>query len=376
MIWSILQVALILGVPYLSNRLTDYAHSSFLSPVVLCYATGIVLRNFTSFPVDEPLATNLYEGSIILAIPLLLFSADLMQTLKYAGKSLLSFLVCVLCGIFCVALAAAVYASKIPMIWIMSGMIVGIYTGGTPNAQAIAIALEASDETIVLVNGADTLIGATFLIFLTSAAPVVYARFLPKFQKKDLHDEMSMGGKDKLVLSQTFKGAGLALVIVGVSVGLTLLAYGNLTDQSSTFLILILTTLSIGASFSKKIRSWQGTFMVGEYLLLVFCVAVGMCADLVKIINTGLDTLGFYALSFFLTVILHVFFARLLKIDRDTVLITSTAAFYGPVFIGQIATTLNNRSLIFTGIALSIFGLAIGNYVGIGFSYLIQYWLG
>jgi uncharacterized membrane protein len=160
-----------------------------------------------------------------------------------------------------------------------------------------------------------------------------------------------------------------------MSAGLTFLIYGGFPEQSFTFSILALTTFSILTSFSPTIRRWRGTFLTGEYLLLVFCVAVGMSADLVEILQTGLDILGFYAISFFGTVLLHIFFSRLLKIDRDTVLITSTAAFYGPVFIGQIATTLNNRSLIFTGIALSIFGLAIGNYVGIGVAYLLEYLL-
>lgn len=376
MIWVILHIAIILGVPFLSQKVDAMTKTGLLSPVVLCYATGIVLRNFTPFPVNEPLAIQFYEGSIILAIPLLLFSADLVQTIRFAGKSLLSFMVCVLCGIFSVGLATFLYSAKIPLIWIMSGMIVGIYTGGTPNAQAIALALEASEDTIVLVNGADTVIGAFFLLFLTSAAPVLYARWLPRFDKEKAGGLLSQLSGNELALKDMLRGSGLTLLIVGLSVGLTLLIYGNLNNQSNTFLILMLTTLSILSSFSKKIRSWRGTFPMGEYLLLVFCVAVGMCANLVEILNSGLDILGFYAVSFFLTVILHIIISRWLKIDRDTVLITSTAAFYGPVFIGQIATTLNNRSLIVTGIALSIFGLAIGNYVGIGFSYLIQYLIG
>ncbi len=376
MIWTILQILIILGVPYLSNRLAAISKSSILSPVVLCYATGIALRNVTSFPVDESLAETLFGGSIILAIPLLLFSADLVQTIKYAGKSLVSFLVCVLCGIICVSIAAFLYTTKIPLIWIMSGMIIGIYTGGTPNAQAIAIALEASEDTMVLVYGADTLIGAFFLIFLTSFAPMLYARVLPKFQKApSTAAPLKLEVSDQWVPNETFKGIGLAILIVGICVGITYLLYGGLPEQSNTFLILALTTFSIIGSFSPTIRNWRGTFLTGEYLLLIFCVAVGMCADLVVILNTGLNTLGFYALSFFGTVLLHIFFSRLLKIDRDTVLITSTAAFYGPVFIGQIATTINNRSLIFTGIALSIFGLAIGNYVGIGMAFLLEYFL-
>jgi len=311
-----------------------------------------------------------------LAIPLLLFSADLVQTIRYTGKSLLSYLICVLCGIFSVGLAAFLYAGKIPLLWIVSGMVVGIFTGGTPNGNAIAFALEATEDTITLVNGADTVIGAFFLIFLTSAAPVLYARWLPKFEKDKNAGIPDQSSDTSLIFKDMLRGAGLTVLIVGLSVGLTLLIYGSLNEQNTTFLILMLTTLSIISSFSKTIRSWQGTFPMGEYLLLVFCVAVGMCADLVKILNTGAAVLGFYAFSFFFTVILHILISRWQKIDRDTVLITSTAAFYGPVFIGQIATTINNRSLIVTGIALSIFGLAIGNYVGIGFSYLIQYLIG
>ncbi len=375
MILSLIHIIIILGVPYLSQKFSAYAKSSILSPVVLCYATGIILRNLTSFPVDEILANSLLEASIILAIPLLLFSADLMQTIRYAGKSLLSYIICVVSGILCVGFSAFLYTSKIPLVWIISGMVVGIFTGGTPNANAIAIALEAEDA-VILVNGADTLVGGLFLIFLTSAAPLLYAKVLPKFDKSKLSEGMTVMEKDQIIFKDLLKGIALAIMVVGLSAGITYLVYGSLGKESNTFLILMLTSLSIIASLSKTIRSWKGTFLAGEYLLLVFCVVVGMLANMVEIINTGLDILGFYCLAFFMTVVLHIFISRLFKIDRDTVLISSTAAFYGPVFIGQIATTINNRSLIFTGMALSIFGLAIGNYVGIGVYYLILNWLG
>ena len=46
-------------------------------------------------------------------------------------------------------------------------------------------------------------------------------------------------------------------------------------------------------------------------------------------------------------------------------MIAGTAAIYGPVFIGQIASTIDNRSLVFPGIALGLLGIAMGNYVGI-----------
>jgi len=64
--------------------------------------------------------------------------------------------------------------------------------------------------------------------------------------------------------------------------------------------------------------------------------------------------------------------AALFRIDRDTFLFTSVAALYGPPFIGQMASITNNRQLIFSGIAMGLLGYAIGNYLGIGWAYLLQ----
>ena len=54
------------------------------------------------------------------------------------------------------------------------------------------------------------------------------------------------------------------------------------------------------------------------------------------------------------------------------VMITSTAAIYGPVFVGQIASAIGNKKLIFTGIALGLLGFAVGNYLGIGLAYILK----
>jgi len=54
-------------------------------------------------------------------------------------------------------------------------------------------------------------------------------------------------------------------------------------------------------------------------------------------------------------------------------MITSTAALYGPAFIGQIASVINNRQLVFSGMATSLVGLAMGNYIGVGVANLLRY---
>ena len=62
-----------------------------------------------------------------------------------------------------------------------------------------------------------------------------------------------------------------------------------------------------------------------------------------------------------------------MRIDRDTVLITSTASIFGPAFVGQIAQVLGNRHIVFGGMATGLVGYAIGNYLGIGVAYLVNF---
>ena len=134
----------------------------------------------------------------------------------------------------------------------------------------------------------------------------------------------------------------------------------------------MLTTLSILAATRKGISQLSGTFETGEYFLLIFCIALGMLADFGDIAASGLDILTYSALTLICTILLHFGLSYWFKIDRDTVMITSTAAIYGPVFVGQIASAIGNKKLIFTGIALGLLGFAIGNYLGIGLAYILK----
>ena len=62
-----------------------------------------------------------------------------------------------------------------------------------------------------------------------------------------------------------------------------------------------------------------------------------------------------------------------LAIDRDTLMVASTAAFFGPVFVAQVAAAIRNPSLLAPGIAVGLLGFAIGNYLGLGVAYLMQW---
>ena len=365
----ILQVVLICIFPYFAKKISQKT-VAWLSPVVLCYTLGIVLANLSFFEVNEPVANYFTQGTILLAIPFLLYSTDLSSWLKDFQWMVLAFLLCVFSGIIGTCFTGWYFQDTMNQSWLIAGMIAAIFSGGIPNMQAVGMALEADSSTIVLLNAADIFIGGMYLLFLTSLASRFLSLFLEDFKVGNLRmSNKNLLNSKNISYNNLAKGIGVALLIMGISVGASFLIYGEL---AATLIILSLTTLSIVASKLSFIQTMEGTFEVGDYLLLMFCVAVGMLANFTNIIENGGPLILFLTVAWVITVSLHWLLCYLFKIDKDTTLIASTAAIYGPVFIGQIASTIGNRRLVFPGIALGLLGIALGNYVGISVAWLMR----
>lgn len=372
MLWKVLQLFIIIIMPYVGMVLHKKSFfKSWMSPVVFCYGIGIIISNFHLIPLDEQLSTSVTEVTIVIAIPLLLFSTQVLKWLKYTGKGLLSFLFCIVSALMGTMLAFYFFHDTLPDAWRLSGMLVGIYTGGTPNMQAIGIALKASQETIILVNAADLLMGGAYLIFLTTIAHRTLKGFLPDFDESSIQNHENLIQKPKTFnVKDSSKGIGLSIGIVGLSMAVPWLLEGSVDNIA--LIILCLTSFSILIAFIPTVQRLESTFETGDYLLLMFCVALGLLADFATIFREGGAMLVYSAVALFSTILIHLLFARLFKIDRDTFIVTSAAGIYGPVFIGQIASTIGNRKLVFTGITLGLLGYAIGNYLGIALANVLK----
>lgn len=378
MIWMILQLAGILFFPSLAIQIARRVDKSWLSPVIICYGVGIILANLPGISLDEALNIQVSEGSIILAIPLLLFSTRLLLWIRLAGPAVLSFGLAVIAATISTVSTAIWWNGQIEAPEKLAGMLSGLYTGGTPNMQAVGLALDAPSEYIVLINGADIILGGAWLVFLISFAPLVIGKFFPPFQEKEQEEghELLMGQPFNLMdnIANLILGLIFSIGVAAAAAGLTFLLFGDL-GKNIAFLLLSLTTLSLALSFIPFIRELPGTMKLGEYLLLVFSLAIGLQAKLGLLAESGAMVFLFCLGAKIAAILLHMFLARLFGIDRDTYLITSTSALYGPVFVPQVASVLKNNQLVFAGIATGLLGYAIGNYLGIGIGTLLGYWL-
>lgn len=363
-----------------------------IGPVILCYAVGMVVG--AVLPGSEGVTAAqdaLTSGAVALALPLLLFSMNVRDWSRLAGKATLSMVLAVFSVLVVVVVGFMFIRGSIPEAWQLGGMAVGLYTGGTPNLAALRTALGVDADLYVTMHTYDAVIGLFYILFAVSLARPLFRRFLPRFVgggtdpagetavalEGGLGEHLatdSLTAYDNMlrrpVLQPLLGAFGVSVLIVGSSVGLAELFPEELGDAVT---ILAITALAVGASFVPKVRLIPRTFPAGMYLIYVFCVAVGSMADfreLVRHANVGL--LGFVVFSVFGALFLHAVLARLFKIDVDTVIITSVSAICSPPFVPVVAQALRNPHVILSGLYTGIIGYAIGNFLGVAVAYFLR----
>jgi uncharacterized membrane protein len=312
---------------------------------------------------------------IPLAIPLLLFSLDLRKWLKLAKGAVISLILAMVSLFVSVFVGFYLFAGSIPESWKVAGMLVGVYTGGTPNLAAIGTALNVSPNIFVLTHTYDLIIGALALLFLMTIAQRMFHTFLPKFQVVHKAENAYQIGDEaddienfdplfkRKAIPDVLKALGISVIIFAIGGGLSLLV----PKPSDTIVaILSITTFGLLASLIKPISRLRNSFQLGMYLIIAFSLVVSSMANLTNMFQIEFLQLFLYVLFVvFGSIIIHVGLASIFKLDADTTIISITALTYSPPFVPAVASALKNKDLIITGLTIGILGYAFGTYLGV-----------
>ena len=391
-------------------------HSNFLNrlgAVVLAYLFGLIIGNIGLLPKASPELSKLLGAStaipkteiqkyldngqisasdftanqiagvqdtfmtviILIAIPLLVFSLNIRKWLKLAKGAVLSMVLAIFSLLVAIFSGYYFWGHAIPEGWKVAGMLVGVYTGGTPNLAAIGTALGVNPNIFILTHTYDLIVGSLCLLFLMTIAQRVFHIFLPKFQvvhkaenMLHLNDEQDeMENFDPLFkrksIPDLLKAFGLSVLIVAIGGGLSMLVPKSAETMVA---ILTITTLGLAASMVKPINKLRNSFQLGMYLIIIFSLVVSSMANLTNMFQIEFLQLFIFVLwVVFGSIAIHVGLAALFKIDADTTIISITALTYSPPFVPPVAGALKNKEIIITGLTIGILGYAFGTYLGV-----------
>jgi uncharacterized membrane protein len=359
-----------LGILYLCHR---FPLLNKLGAIFIAYIIGVIIGNIGILPEESSKVQDLTTMlTIPLAIPLLLFSTNIKEWGKLAKVTFLSFLFGVIAVVITVIAGFFIFKSHgLVDTWKISGMLIGVYTGGTPNLAALKLMLDVDTETYLLTHTYDMAVSVVYLAFLMTIGQRFFHSFLRPFGHKDDKaktnefegsSESYKGMLSRKVFLPLLSAIGIAVLIFAIGGGLSMLVEEN---QQMIVVILTITTLSIFASLIKYVNAIRKTFEAGMYLILIFSIVVASMADISRFSEISVGLLGFISLAVFGSLFIHMIISKIFKIDADTMMITSTSLICSPLFVPVIAAAIGNKRVIVSGLTVGIIGYAIGNYLGL-----------
>lgn len=367
------------GVVWLCRR---YRPLGQLGPIMVLYAIGMVIGNLPFIPTEIATLQEFLPNVLIpLAIPMMLYGCTFSR-----GEARLQCKI-VASGFLATCIAVTIgyvlFGRNIEQGAEVGGIITGMYTGGTLNAAALQTIFKINSETFVLINSYDIIISFTYFVFLFSVGIKLFRRLYgekPQTQvsfdnkPQDAANTPEPNPYRRLFTReggrQLLQMLGLTAVVVAVSAGVALL----FAEQwFMVIFILLITTLGVACSFVKRVRDMDLSYDVGMYLIYIFSLTIASMADFSNLdLRGGINQLAFMLVAVFLSLLLHAIGCRVLRVDADSMMISSVAFINSPPFVPMASAAMRNKRALVTGLGAGIVGYAAGNHIGVLMVHLLQ----
>jgi len=352
--------------------------------IIIAYILGCSLGLVGLIPDNEEthaLQTAVASGAIPFAIPLLLFSADIKSWTKLAPPFIKSTIGGLLGCALSVVIGFLLFGRNNAELYSsIGGMLTGLYTGGNANLASLKIALNVDDTIYILVSAYSTVASAIYLFFVVIAGKKTLKTILPDFANSHNHDDYKItieNHENELFLGlfrrDNLPNIGWALlltvIIIAIGAGIALLFP---RDMFQSVFILSISLLSVLASTHKRVRAIKRTFELGTFFILIFSVAVASQVSFKVLSNVDTNIFLFTTFVTICTLVFHVLINAILRVDTDTTLTTSISLICSPPFAPVMGGVLHNKAVIGPGIAVGLFGYAVGTYFGFAIAKLIM----
>ena len=389
MIVTVLQLIAVFAVPLLILRQREKGLVRTFGTIAMAYFWGIVLSLAVflcrKLGLDIRLNADVGQiGSYVcigLAIPLLMFGANLADVRRLAKPVLTSFALLIVSVSGVVLLFGRTLGASFPWGKELAAMAAGMYTGGSPNFNAIGVILGVPGDAIAIGNLSDMIVGTIFYIFILTLAKPLCAKLLDRRARSGEYMRKPGGAEnmDALEWNGFHRGIvrnlllSLGCVLVGAVIGFIVwkVKGGALTDPLVPAVMIAGTVLGLALSFVPSVREVRENAAAGHYLILVFSFALASSLDLETIRGSLLHTLALLALITVCSFALHLLLCRIFRIGADCAIVTMTAGLYGPAFIPAVTKQLRCDALTAPGLICGALGYAVGTFLGAGLFLLL-----
>jgi len=343
-----------------------------ISGVVWVLTASMVLSNFHVIPFKSPVYDFVGGTLIPLAIPMLLFKANLRKIFTESGTVMMVFLVAGLATI--IGAVVGFYIMDLGEIGPkVAGVYTGGYIGGAVNFLAVSRAVEMTPEQFSVAIGASSQVSNLALLMLIAIPSIPWiVKIIPSSEMANVSASRELQeGEEKFVpfrLNDVSAAIAISFAICAVS---TFIGDYMGIGQYNILIITVLTLL-VANLFPNAFANLRGDFDLGMLLMYLFFAAVGAGTNATIFLSDAFNLFvyGMFIIIVHLVIILLV--AKIFKIDLADAIIASAAALVGPAVTAAIAISRGWRNLVTPGIMCGIFGYAIATFIGVAITKLLS----
>lgn len=362
LLWALVFAIIAVGM-WAEQKTTAGKH---LTGIVVSMMLAMLLSNLRIIPAVAPVYDRIFSDLLPLAIPLLLFRADLRNVFREGGATLLAFAIGAVGVLLGVAIATVVVQLG-DLKGVAAGLFAATYIGGSANFSAVAIAADFNDGTTLTSMIAADIIVTNVQTMLLIAIPgfALMRRFLPI--SKDAEADSTAPRNEMPYTLQQVNLAGLAFAL---GLAYLLVAAGNylaeVIGKPSLAIVLTSAMALLVANLARPLVQWMsGEFMAALVLIYLFLVAVAAGADVWVLAETGPVFFVYAAIVLAVHTTFIFLAARVVRLDLRAVVIGSTACVGGVTSASAIASAKGWRDLIVPGILAGTVGNAFGSFIGV-----------
>lgn len=346
-----------------------------VSGLAIVLATGMALSNFGVVPRQSPVYDVVWAYLVPLAIPMLLFKADLRRVLVETRGMLLPFVlgaigtvIGALLGWWLLPLGE--HAAK------LAGVFSATYIGGSMNMAAVTQAVDLEPALTTASVAADNVVGVLYLAFLALAPSLIFLQRWFRTSAEGLQGDDSDSPADAddsqsqvTPLDPLHLGIGVALSFAICALGLALAQWFGVAGYTILFITAI--TVILANMLPRQLDRLQGDYEVGLFLMYIFFAAIGISADLVTMISSAMEIAVFAAIVVICHAVMIFGLGRVFRTDLMDTVIASNACVAGPATAAALAAGKGRADLVVPAVLLGVFGYAVANFIGVGLANLL-----
>lgn len=351
-----------------------------VSSAVVCIFGTVILANLKILPTTSSTYDVINNYILPLSIPLLLFKSDIKKIYKESGKSFVLFHVASL-GTFIGAIIAGFIFRDVSNVNGVVAMEVGAHIGGTVNLIAMANTFNVDTNFTNAAAIAANFLVMVLMLVLTQISEMKF--FRNKFPHPHI-DEIENSNTDKTesLAEQYWKPKEISLLDLALTLGTTFVITaisqslcGIINNTSAPDIIkqlfgniyLMMTLLTVlGCTlFPKFFSNLRGAEEMGNYMIMLFFVALGATANLADIAKLGSIILVFILLIVIFNIGLTLLGGKLLKCSLEEIIGCINATIGGPTSAAAFSINRGWSKLIVPSLLVGLWGYVIGNYIGV-----------